>query len=248
MTFDYSMAAVPIRRDLASSHTDLATHLTTPGTWWDGEARAAIARAARCARSCGLCRELEAAPSPHTITGVHEDDSGIDPAIVDLIHRIVSDPGRLSRAWYERSVERVGLEPERFVELAAVASFSLALDVFARAVGVAPMALPDPTAGTPSRHRPEETESTSAWVPRLAPGASTDWVALFGDRGSIAEVELAWSLVPAEVEMLRALAPAHYMAFENVTRPHHTEPGRAIDRMQMEFVAARVSTHNDCFY
>ena len=245
---DYSKASVPVRDDIAQCHGRMLAHITTTGTWWDGEERAAIARSVACARSCAFCGARKEALSPYAIDGDHDDDSGLEPIAVDVIHRLVTDPGRLSSRWYEDAVASDTLDPERFVELIAVAIFANALHVFARAVGVDPVALPAPTPGSPSGHRPEGLEAERAWVPRLSPGGGPDWTRLYGEREQVAEVELALSLVPAEVEILSEIARVHYMAFPNVTVPHHVEPNRAIDRMQMEFVASRVSTFNDCFY
>jgi hypothetical protein len=38
------------------------------------------------------------------------------------------------------------------------------------------------------------------------------------------------------------------MELSHVSDPHYETPGRAIDRLQMELVASRVSLMNDCFY
>ena len=55
----------------------------------------------------------------------------------------------------------------------------------------------------------------------------------------------ALSLVPDEVRMLRRLSEAHYLPIEKIPDP---TCHRALDRMQMELVAARVSALNECFY
>lgn len=246
-TIDYSDAAVPVRADLVTAHADLVDHLTGPGTWWTGAERSLIARCAREALACRFCAERKDALSPYAIDGHHDDTTGLDPMLVEVIHRVVTDPGRLSRRFYDDAVATSSLTPEHFVEAVAVAIFTTALDVFARSLDLAPAVLPDAAPGDPSERRPADVEADGAWVPRVRPGGA-DHDALYPGRAAVAEVEKALSLVPAEVEMLSAFARAHYMAFENVTRPQHTEPNRAIDRMQMEFVASRVSTYNDCFY
>jgi hypothetical protein len=48
--------------------------------------------------------------------------------------------------------------------------------------------------------------------------------------------------------MLNAISGAHYMELDHVVDPAHVEPGRSLDRLQMELIAARVSSINECFY
>ena len=55
----------------------------------------------------------------------------------------------------------------------------------------------------------------------------------------------ALSLVPDHVRLLRELSASHYMAFERIPDP---SVRNALDRMQIELVAARVSAMNECFY
>ncbi|MEM7271806.1 MAG: alkylhydroperoxidase-related (seleno)protein [Actinomycetota bacterium] len=244
---DYGAAPIPIRDDLALSHGLVLSHVSTAGTWWTAAERIAIAGSARHARSCPFCAERKAALSPYAVDGVHQDESGLDPTVVDVIHRVTTDPGRLSHRWYEQAIASDGLDPERFVEAIAVAVLITAIDTFARAVGVDPIPLPEPRPGAPTGGSQTDLEHERAWVPRLTPGGA-NWVAAFGERADVAEVERGLSLVPSELRTLTAFARVHYMAFENVTRPHYVEPGRAIDRVQTEFVASRVSAYNDCFY
>ena len=53
------------------------------------------------------------------------------------------------------------------------------------------------------------------------------------------------SLVPDAVRELQDLSASHYLPPKDIVR---LRQGRAIDRMQMEFVAGRVSALNECFY
>ena len=61
-----------------------------------------MVRAARGAAECRLCRERQTALSPNAVPE-RTTASGALPAVaVDVVHRVSSDPGRLSRAWYEQ--------------------------------------------------------------------------------------------------------------------------------------------------
>ena len=62
------------------------------------------------------------------------------------------------------------------------------------------------------------------------------------------QIGRALSLVPTEVDSLNAVSRSHYMSIDHVTDPAYAEPERALDRMQMELVASRVSALNECFY
>lgn len=247
---DYTNAYVVIRDDLTASHNQVITHLTSPGTWWTASERRAIAEEARAARSCQLCIDRKAALSPFSINGHHDGPGDLDPQVVDVIHRIITDPGRLTRSWYERVINESDLTPERYVELLSVAILLNALDVFSTAVGVNPTQLPAPQDGDPTKQQPASASTDESWVPRLSPSQTDapEWIALYGNRGQVSEVERALSAVPAEMLCLNGIAETHYMAFHHVPDPRFSHPNRALSRAQTELVASRVSLINECFY
>jgi hypothetical protein len=249
-SIDYARSKFRIRDDLSAAHAGMLESLSRCGTWWTGAERRAIASEARAARDCGLCAERKAALSPFALDGSHSGPSHLAPAIVDVIHRIVTDPGRLSRSWYEGVISEGVLSEERYVELVSVAVQLNALDVFARAIGVAPLELPAATPGTPPQERPATACVNGAWVPQIPSGEAggEEWTAVYGDREFVPQIGRALSLVPAEVAALNTVSGSHYMSIDHVTDPAYAEPGRALDRMQMELVASRVSALNECFY
>src|SRR5207247_917633 len=59
---EYEGAQVPVRKDLREAHRFILDHVRSPGTWWTGAERAAIAAeargAARCARGSAAGRAL----------------------------------------------------------------------------------------------------------------------------------------------------------------------------------------------
>jgi len=249
-TLDYSRATSPVRSDLVATHERLFGHLVSPGTWWTGAERRQIALAARAARDCALCAERKAALSPSSVDGSHDDPSELEPGLVDIVHRIVTDPGRLSRSGYEKALACGTVDPERYVELVGVSVLLHALDVFACAVGVESQPIPAPGPGEPSRERPLSAQVFDAWVPQIPMGEAggEDWRQLYGDREQVPEIGRALSLVPREVEMLNLVAAAHYMVLDKVADPTWREADRALDRLQTEFIASRVSAINECFY
>jgi len=139
-----------------------------------------------------------------------------------------------------------GLEVTRYVELVSVTSVMAGLDYFARALGVAPLPLPTPLAGEPSRHRPAGAKDGGAWVPIIDPAdASGPEADLYGGGDFVPNIVRAMSLVPDEVRVLRRSTDAHYVPVAQIPDPTYH---RALARPQMELVAARVSALNQCFY
>src|SRR5262249_26395089 len=124
---DYSAAGVPIRQDLHAAHGALWEHVGAPGTWWSGAERVAIVAESRAAEHCALCRERKAALSPQTVAGQHERSAALPAAAVEVIHRLRTDPGRLSRAWYEQ-IRAAGLSEEQYVELVALVAMAAGVD------------------------------------------------------------------------------------------------------------------------
>jgi hypothetical protein len=120
------------------------------------------------------------------------------------------------------------------------------LDYFARALGIAPLPLPAPLPGAPSRHRPAGARAGTAWVPMVSPEDATGPEAdLYGDAEVVPNIVRAMSLVPDEVRALRRATASHYFPVAQIGDP---TVRRSLDRPQIELVAARVSALNQCFY
>ncbi|MBL4681837.1 MAG: hypothetical protein JKY88_14080 [Pseudomonadales bacterium] len=66
-------------------------------------------------------------------------------------------------------------------------------------------------------------------------------------NGMTANVLRALSLVPDGLRDWRRLGAAQYLSFEGMAN-FVGQDDRAINRMQMELVAGRVSSYNECFY
>jgi len=241
----YSAAGIPVRDDLVDAHRVLWRHFQSPGTWWTGRERIAIAAESRNGVACGLCQKRKAALSPNAVTGSHDTLGELPAEVVDVVHRIRTDPGRLSKPWFDQVVGR-GLDEARYVELVAIVSLLAGVDYCLRALGVEPFALPEPLPGPPSRHRPASAKPGIAWVPMIAPedavGPETD---LYGGGQFVPNIMRALSLVPDEARALQQSSDAHYVPVAQIGDP---TVRRSLDRMQIELVAARVSALKECFY
>jgi len=244
-TVEYKDARTPVRDDLREAHRFILDRVHSPGTWWTGVERVAIAAEAREAVRCALCRKRRRSLSPGAVRGRHDGPHILPENVVDAVHRIRSDPARLSRSWFD-GVIAGGLEVTRYVELVSVTSVMAGLDYFARALGVAPLPLPAPLAGEPSRHRPAGAKQSGAWVPMIDPAdAAGPEADLYGGGDFVPNIVRALSLVPDEVRLLRRSTDAHYVPVAQIPDPTYR---RALARPQMELVAARVSALNQCFY
>ena len=245
LELDYSAASAPIRSDLQGSHREILEHLRSPGTWWTGAERMAIAAESRAAAGCALCRERKAAISPNAVAGEHDGEGRLPSHVVDVIHRIRTDSGRLSKAWFDE-VTGADLDVAKYVELVGVVTLTAGLDYFAAALGIPLFALPEPLAGEPSRHVPAGLTEGEAWVPMLDPtnvsGPDAD---VFGPSAFVPNIVRSLSSVPDQVRALRANASSHYFDVETMSDP---TARRDLDRLQIELVAARVSAMNECFY
>lgn len=244
-TTSTAQAPVTVRADLERAHQQAWGRIAAPGTWWTGVQRVAIAAETRHAEDCRLCRERKAALTPNAVSGEHDHLGELPSSAVEAIHRIRTDPGRLSKSWLDGVLD-AGLTDAEYVELTGVLVTVVNVDTFSRAVGVAPPDLPQPRAGEPSRHRPASATAGVAWVPMIPRGENTGPEADLYAGGFVANVRRAMSLVPDEVRGFFALQGAHYVSDEALLDP--SQSGRAIDRPQIELLAARVSALNECFY
>ncbi len=242
--FSYADAALPVREDLPATHRRAWRRLAQPGTWWSGRERVAIAAEVRQAARCSYCRARKVALSPDAVAGAHESLGALPEAVVEVIHRVVTDPARLSRSWYEQ-VRADGVTDAQYVETIGVIVTVVSIDSFHRGLGVPPEPLPEPLAGEPSRRRPPAAKLDRACLPMIAEGQAMGPEARIFMRRRNPNVLRALSLVPDEVRGLRELSAAQYLPLEQLM---NLRAGRSLRRMQIELIAGRVSALNECFY
>lgn len=242
---DYSASVVPVRDDLKEAHRFLWKHLRSPGAWWTGADRVRMVKAARAAEACRLCRDRKAALSPNAVQGAHDGDGELPENTIEVIHRVRTDPGRLSREWYGQRLAG-GLTDAEYVEIVGVVTLCTGVDYFARALGIAPFTLPQPEEGEPSGNRPPSATGGTAWVPMIEPGDESGSESnLYAGIDFVPNIMKALSLVPDEARALQRSSDAHYVPVNKIGDP---SVRRSLDRMQMELVASRVSALNECFY
>lgn len=244
-TFDYANAPVNVRDDIVAAQLKAWQAIGQPGSWLIGAQRVAIAAEVRNAPGCAVCMARKEALSPFAIEGEHDSVADLPAAMIDVVHRVVTDPGRLSRSWFETIVDGE-LSDGEYVELAIVVVLTTAVDTYARAVGAPPWALPEVVEGEPTRVRPENLTDEDAYVPVIPSGgagpAEADLYNPFGPN-----IYRAISLVPDQARLFYGILAAQYMPPKHVA-DSASNGGRAISRPQIELIAARVSALNGCFF
>ena len=243
----YEHAAWPIRDEIVRAHRSQWERLAMPGTWLTGAERVAIAAETRNAPNCTLCTQRKDALSPYTIEGEHDSLGVLPEVLVEQIHRIVTDPSRLTRKWYDGLID-AGLTPEKYVEALGCMATTIAVDTFCQGIGIDIWPLPEAHPGEPTLIRPP-AEVGMAWVPTLtrdlADGTAFEWI--YGARKRVTNIYQAMTLVPEEVRgFFGEMVDAHYMPSQWTGDPDDLP--HAITIPQIEAVATRVSSLNGCFY
>ena len=240
----YAASPVAIRDDLVASHQRAWRRIAGPGTWLDGSRRVAIAAETRNAANCALCAERKAALSPYAVDGTHDSRGDLPAPVVEIIHRVATDSGRLREQWYRDALD-TGMADTEFVETVAMTVNTISLDTFCRALGIAPHELPEPVPGAPSRQRPPGAKEGLDWVPTVAPeDAGPECGDLYELSG--AHIRRAMSLVPDEARGFFDLVDNQYQSGKQM-RDFTTEY-RAITHAQIELIAGRISALNQCLY
>lgn len=243
--FSYDNLPFSVRADIGAAYRDYWDRLASPGSWWTGEERIAIARESRNALGCEYCARRREALSPYSFPGEHEHDGVLADVAVDAVHRIITDQARITRTWVEQNVAK-GLSKEAYVELVGVVVAVFSIDEFNRALGVPVEPLPEPKPGEPSGYRPAVLSEDMGFVPTIPlEGAVGNEADLW--QGRTANVLRALSLVPDALRDWYRLAGVQYLSLKGMANMVKDD-NRSINRMQMELVAGRVSAINECFY
>jgi hypothetical protein len=243
---DISYDAAPgvIRDELISRHRRTWRHIASPGTWLTGEQRPPPPTQPSHAHCCTFCQNRKVALSPYAVEGMHDHLGNLPEITVDMIHRIVTDPARLSRDWFQTCLEG-GLSEEEYVETLAIIASITAIDSFTKALGMALHPLPEAIAGAPTKERPARASQGAAWVSWIGKAdAVDDDLRTFGPNAT--NIRRALSLVPADAHSFMDLMAVQYLPEKE--KNDFDRDTRAIDRQQIELIAGRVSAINQCAY
>jgi len=223
-----------VREELRQAHSAAWQTIASAGDFWDAAARIAMVHSARAAGDCSLCQQRKASLSPFTLNGQHDGPAVLPDAATDFIHRLISDPGRLTRSVFDQVIAS-GISQTAYVEMVSVVASSVIVDTQHLALGLKPPELPKAVPGKPSGQMNDSAIDAGAWVP--VSNAPAD-VASSG-LPSVPNIARALGLVPSAVALFFGTFRPHY-ALENIAL--------SISQSQAEFVAARVSALNECYY
>ena len=237
--------SVPIRQDLLEAIDRAWRHLSAPGTWWTGAQRLRMVAEARHAAQCPLCRQRKAAVSPYSVPGEHSSLGELPETVVEVIHRISTDAGRLTERWVRACLES-GITDAEYVEIVGLVATITALDTFSKAMDVLPRPLPEALPGERSGRRPKGAKKSIAWIPTMSPQDLQPGDPDPFNRYGAAHIQQALSLVPDSVIGFFDLDVALYLQ-QDAIRDFATEY-RAINHAQLEFIAAKASSINGCYY
>jgi hypothetical protein len=249
----YEDSGFRVRADIVQQHNVAWGRIARAGAWLDGATRVAIAAETRNVSECTLCTRRKEALSQYSISGDHDSLGVLPERIVEQIHGIVSDPGHLTRKWFD-GVIASGTHDVEYVEIVGVIATVVSIDTFCRGVGVPPHPLPEPLPGRPHQRRPRTAHQRGeAWVPMIHPKD------VEGDLDTEEEKTLAksWGGILANIRRALSLVPEEAFAWFQLVETQYL-PGkwmrdfsrefRAITHAQIELIAGRVSILNQCFY
>ena len=230
----FKNVAYPVRESMIDACSDVWRRLGESGPFWSGRDRMAIIREARRSLDCQLCRRRLDALSPNSIRGEHDTTTHLASNVVEVIHRISSDPARMSKLVLDKALAG-GMSSSEYVELIGVVATSVVIDTLHQALGIPVPATLSGSEVPPAGQASPPVVEDGAWVP-MAPG-----------DGELNEVG-----IPRSANIVRAmgLVPAVVVLFFTVMRQAYylSSLPIAITRSQTELIAARVSALNKCFY
>ena len=223
-----------IRPRISLSHKKAIAAYSEPGTWLDARTRMAILKERRMASQCALCQARKQALTPYTVDGEHNTVTDLPTALVEVVHRLATDSGRLTKRWYDDLIAN-GMQSEVYIETVGLVATSLIIDSFSEALGREVSETTEPQPGEPSQEKNPDVIEEGAWVPLLdVPQEPTEV-----ELPTAPNIFRAMGLVPAAIEHFFSVMQAHYSL---------TDFDISLSRSQIELIAARVSALNQCFY
>jgi hypothetical protein len=201
--------------------------LASPGGSWTGAEKVAIAEVVRAARARPIwdrrptaIDHLDATLGPGTLS----------PLVVDTVERISVEPGSIDREWAEAVIDVLGAVA--YAELVAVVATVVPIDRGCALLDREAEPLPTPVPGATTGEHAEAIVDIGAFIP-VAAG--------FGGANVAKSLSIAPTANMARLRVVRALYSGERFG------ELRWEDG-ALDRPQVELLAARTSALNECFY
>ncbi len=228
MSFDAGSFPVAVPAHQLNAFAAAWDWLGRPGAAWTGVEKVAIAETARAAAPRPLW-ERRSATIDH-LAAVPADGEVLSPLTVDTVERVAAEAAAIDRSWAEAVIDVLG--DTAYAELVAVVAVVVPIDRACRLLGHPLEPLPSPVDGDPTGERPDELVDIGAYVPAAAgfPGAN---------------VARSLSVAPTANMVRLSVVRALYSG----TRFGELRwDDGALNRPQVELIAARTSALNECFY
>ena len=231
----YEDTHYPVSPEVVERHDQAWRLIASPGAFWTGAERVQMVAEARAAAVCDLCIRRQAALSPFAVDGEHDAVSDLPPALIDMVHRLRTDPGRYTRTVFD-GVLAADISRERYVEAVGVVNAAVIVDTMHASLGLPLPDLPTPEPGEPTGQPRADVVDEGAWVPLTRVDDRTATVTGLPGAPNIAR---SMGCVPSAVALFFTAFRGHY-ALRDIPL--------SVSQAQAEFVASRVSAINQCFY
>lgn len=148
--------------------------------------------------------------------------------LADVAYWLATDAGGITLE-FVNEVEARGLDRLKYLEAVGVVSILSNIDYYARGLGAPLPELPEPDGSSPTGAVAPDAKMTDSWVPMAGPTFAPGML----------------DALPAEGEALREIHEPMYLPMPEIGNGAYSD---GLIRPQIEYVAARSSFLNECFY
>ena len=202
--------------------------LAEPGGSWSAAQKRAMVEVARAAAPRPVY-DRRPTTIDHLATGIRPGEA-LSPLVIDTVERVAVEAGSIEREWAFDVIRKLG--DVAYAELVAVIATVVTIDLACQLLGRDIESLPQPAPGDATGERAADTIDIGAFLPAAA-----------GFAG--ANVAKSLSIAPTANMMRLGVVRALYSGdrFGEL----RWDDG-ALNRPQVELIAARTSALNECFY
>ena len=202
--------------------------IAEPGEWWTGKERIAIVEEVRKAR--------DNAPSKNTqsLSDLSIEASPVISRLVtEIVWKVTNNAHEIKEKWAKEAIALIG--EGKYSELVSLVVNIVPVDIFCLLLGRPVVSLPVPKNGKPTKSVPEGLSDGGAFLP----WHTENWVG--------PNVARALSFVPKDNALRMKLVESMYAGADKFISMiwDDNEP---LSRSQVEIIAARTSSINECFY
>ena len=202
--------------------------IAEPGEWWTGKERIAIVEEVRKARDNAPSKNAQSL-SDLSI----EASPVISPLVTEIVWKVTNNAHEIEEKWAKEAIALIG--EGKYSELVSLVVNIVPVDIFCLLLGRPVVSLPVPKNGKPTKSVPEGLSDGGAFLP----WHTENWVG--------PNVARALSFVPKDNALRMKLVESMYAGADKFISMiwDDNEP---LSRSQVEIIAARTSSINECFY